>query len=569
MSDGALPPANDPYALLGVTPDVDLRALQRAYAAAIRRFRPDTHPYEFQRVRWAFETLRHRVSRADADHGAPASPTSDPAPLDVARAVPAALPADVDVAPAEERESAPHGAPDASDARDQVPPDDPVDPPDAQPEPADADAPQSEPAQRSPPDAPSPQPQGPPAAASPSRPPPRPWRDAVWSAAESGDVAGALRAARLRTREVPDDAEAYKIGFLLAESQGRRGGALAWLLRGLAANAELVGWTVRLLDARSLARLASSRSAAWSTLQRQRDEDAALEVLQVRAAVLLAGGRYEALRRDFASPAFRALATRSADAFALQLEVAAAVAFERPSLADEIEDGRANELRRDGVEWDQDRYTHLRAIAREWRKAAARRPTPAALLRLCAQSGSASPERLALLRAVVAADCRARPDLYERELAMLARDAPATVFPFVAEVIEAGDPVRVTGGRNELTLETYELALARAQTARRALVAPPEWAWCLLAVLLVVDALACGPEPAFACAVAVTVTGIWWWKSTQTWLARAYFGVARAACAVRRSTHPKLSGDARPADRVLALLTRLSRPAHERADRDG
>ncbi len=59
MSD--LPPivaTTDPFALLGVAPDADERALRKAYAARIKIYRPDRAPDEFARIHAAFEQVR-------------------------------------------------------------------------------------------------------------------------------------------------------------------------------------------------------------------------------------------------------------------------------------------------------------------------------------------------------------------------------------------------------------------------------------------------------------------------------------------------------------------------------
>ena len=66
MSDSSLPddlnqwPA-DPYELLGIGPAAGMRELRRAYAALIRRFKPEHHPQQFRRIRDAYETLEWQV----------------------------------------------------------------------------------------------------------------------------------------------------------------------------------------------------------------------------------------------------------------------------------------------------------------------------------------------------------------------------------------------------------------------------------------------------------------------------------------------------------------------------
>src|SRR5690349_15738491 len=52
----------DPYALLGVRPGDDARAIRKAYAALIRRFKPEQFPDQFQRIREAFERVQEMES---------------------------------------------------------------------------------------------------------------------------------------------------------------------------------------------------------------------------------------------------------------------------------------------------------------------------------------------------------------------------------------------------------------------------------------------------------------------------------------------------------------------------
>jgi hypothetical protein len=64
-----LPSTNDPFALLGVTPDVDERALKRAYARMIKIYRPDRRPDEFARIQQAFEEVRFEIAVGNAPRG--------------------------------------------------------------------------------------------------------------------------------------------------------------------------------------------------------------------------------------------------------------------------------------------------------------------------------------------------------------------------------------------------------------------------------------------------------------------------------------------------------------------
>ncbi len=72
MSEHTLPsdpqdwPA-DPYALLGVAPNVDERSLKRAYVALIRRFNPEHAPDEFHRIRTAYEKVREQLRWRSVD----------------------------------------------------------------------------------------------------------------------------------------------------------------------------------------------------------------------------------------------------------------------------------------------------------------------------------------------------------------------------------------------------------------------------------------------------------------------------------------------------------------------
>lgn len=56
----ALPDTDDPYVLLGIAPDADLKAIRQAYARLIRIYRPDRSPKEFQRIHAAFQDAQPR-----------------------------------------------------------------------------------------------------------------------------------------------------------------------------------------------------------------------------------------------------------------------------------------------------------------------------------------------------------------------------------------------------------------------------------------------------------------------------------------------------------------------------
>lgn len=51
----------DPYQLLGINAGVDERALKRAYAKLIRKFKPEHYPREFARIRAAFEQIQDHL----------------------------------------------------------------------------------------------------------------------------------------------------------------------------------------------------------------------------------------------------------------------------------------------------------------------------------------------------------------------------------------------------------------------------------------------------------------------------------------------------------------------------
>lgn len=59
-----LPPDDDPFALLGVDPtdpDLDARALKRAYTRLIKRYKPERDPVAFRRIRQAYESALDRL----------------------------------------------------------------------------------------------------------------------------------------------------------------------------------------------------------------------------------------------------------------------------------------------------------------------------------------------------------------------------------------------------------------------------------------------------------------------------------------------------------------------------
>jgi curved DNA-binding protein CbpA len=57
----------DPYQVLGVAHDADARTVKAAYFALVRKFPPETHPEEFQKLREAYEVLSDPERREQLD----------------------------------------------------------------------------------------------------------------------------------------------------------------------------------------------------------------------------------------------------------------------------------------------------------------------------------------------------------------------------------------------------------------------------------------------------------------------------------------------------------------------
>ncbi len=75
--------SGDPYHILGLEPTADQRAIKQAYAALLKRHRPDVDPEGFRRIRDAFERLIRRSASSQAPPGEGASappPSLPPAP---------------------------------------------------------------------------------------------------------------------------------------------------------------------------------------------------------------------------------------------------------------------------------------------------------------------------------------------------------------------------------------------------------------------------------------------------------------------------------------------------------
>jgi hypothetical protein len=70
VTDSSLPDdvnlwSADPYELFGIDRSAGMRELRRAYAALIRRFKPEHHPQQFRRIRDAYEALEWQARWRD------------------------------------------------------------------------------------------------------------------------------------------------------------------------------------------------------------------------------------------------------------------------------------------------------------------------------------------------------------------------------------------------------------------------------------------------------------------------------------------------------------------------
>jgi curved DNA-binding protein CbpA len=57
-------PANDPYRILGISPESGDQEIRAAYLRKVKEFPPDRAPRDFEQVRDAYETLRDPRARA-------------------------------------------------------------------------------------------------------------------------------------------------------------------------------------------------------------------------------------------------------------------------------------------------------------------------------------------------------------------------------------------------------------------------------------------------------------------------------------------------------------------------
>jgi len=59
--------SNDPYAVLGLPRDAELRQVKRAYFRLVRDYPPEDAPEAFKRIRSAYEQLRTAETKAETD----------------------------------------------------------------------------------------------------------------------------------------------------------------------------------------------------------------------------------------------------------------------------------------------------------------------------------------------------------------------------------------------------------------------------------------------------------------------------------------------------------------------
>ena len=69
---------DDPFALLGVSQDADMRTVRGQYTRLIRRFKPEHHPEEFKLIRQAFELVVERHAQQHPFDTKPIEQVADP-----------------------------------------------------------------------------------------------------------------------------------------------------------------------------------------------------------------------------------------------------------------------------------------------------------------------------------------------------------------------------------------------------------------------------------------------------------------------------------------------------------
>jgi len=57
----------NPYDILGVRRDASPQDVKKAYFTLVRKFPPEQHPDQFKRIRRAYDLLKDREARAEAD----------------------------------------------------------------------------------------------------------------------------------------------------------------------------------------------------------------------------------------------------------------------------------------------------------------------------------------------------------------------------------------------------------------------------------------------------------------------------------------------------------------------
>ncbi|MEZ6058314.1 MAG: J domain-containing protein [Planctomycetaceae bacterium] len=77
LSDDCRQWPSDPYAVLGVARGADLRTIRLAYSSLIKRFKPEHHPVEFEKIRLAYEDVQRIVQMFGESEIVESSGTSD------------------------------------------------------------------------------------------------------------------------------------------------------------------------------------------------------------------------------------------------------------------------------------------------------------------------------------------------------------------------------------------------------------------------------------------------------------------------------------------------------------
>ncbi len=370
-----LPDSDDPHELLGVPETADEPTLKRAYAELVKRFRPDRHPEEFQRVRRAYEQalawLAFHVEETEAGGGEATGGGGA----------------------SEERgeASSRHEIVDDIDAVDDV---------DAR---FSGDA-----------------------GASPVVE--DPWKD-VWADVAAGRADEARLRLERRTDDAPTDAVGWALRFLVAEARGDDDPP-AFLVRGLESGADLAGWVLAVLEQDALD---VAERVPWETLARQRDRGEAARLFDARfvAAVTRGGlGPFldEVRRRPFLE------AAREHDGLRwVALRAAAVACFDHPDAADELYERLAREPFEDGSV--EEGFLARRSRRDDWARfdVAGGRDVPA-LRGFLAACHALHPSDLAALGLRAAA--RAEPEAHLAAFDAIVDEAPG-LLPIYLEGVES------------------------------------------------------------------------------------------------------------------------------------